>query len=325
MNDHIDLDLIAAFREGLLDPPTAERIRRHLDGCATCAQREAALDEVTTHLAGAPTPPVPPTVASRLDAALAGEIAAARKASQPAAGQPAAGSAPASPAAAGLPAAAAEEAPATRPHSRRFGAKRGPGRSDVSGPGTGRPSTRGTRTRRTAALLRPLTAVAAVCLLAVGGYLLLRSQGAGTSSSAARPAERAPASGPAFSQRGPIAGPQNSGIGASVLPVRSGTSYQPGTLREDANKVLQRYESTLPSPGHVGSSPMRAFGMSQMSGCLQRVSNGRRPLIADSATYAGRPATVIIAPANSTARGHVWVVGPACSATASDIISQSGL
>lgn len=320
MTDHIDLDLIAAFREGLLDPPAAERIRRHLDGCATCAQGEEALNEVTTHLAGAPTPQVPPTVASRLDAALAGEIAAARKARHPAAG-----SAPASPPASGLPAAAADQAPATRPHLRRFGAVRGPGRGDVSGWGTGRPGTRGTRSRRTAALLRPLAVVAAVCLLAVGGYVLLRSYGPGTSSSAARPAQKPAASGPAFSQRGPNAGPQNSGIGAAVLTVRSGTSYQPGTLREDATTVLQRYESGLPSAGHVGSSPMRAFGMSQMSGCLQRVSSGRRPLIADSATYAGRPATVIIAPASSTARGHVWVVGPACSATASDIIAQSGL
>ncbi len=79
MNDHADLDLIAAFREGLLDPATSERVGRHIDGCATCASRKAALDEVTSLLAQAPTPALPQQVAHRLDAALAAEIATARQ------------------------------------------------------------------------------------------------------------------------------------------------------------------------------------------------------------------------------------------------------
>ena len=77
MNDHADLELIAAFREGLLDRAASEWVGRHLSGCASCAQHRSALDEVTVRLAEAPELPLPPVLARRLDAVLAAEVAAA--------------------------------------------------------------------------------------------------------------------------------------------------------------------------------------------------------------------------------------------------------
>ena len=77
MNDHADLELIAAFREGLLDQAAGEWVGRHLSGCTSCAQHQSALDEVTVRLAEAPELPLPPVLARRLDAVLAAEVAAA--------------------------------------------------------------------------------------------------------------------------------------------------------------------------------------------------------------------------------------------------------
>jgi hypothetical protein len=47
--------------------------------------------------------------------------------------------------------------------------------------------------------------------------------------------------------------------------------------------------------------------------------------VVDTATYQGRQATVIIAPGAGGAGGKVWVVGPQCSASNPDIITQSSL
>src|SRR5260370_32239906 len=73
MSEHADLELIAAFHEGLLDRAAGDRLARHLSGCAVCTQRQAALDDVTARLAAAPPPPLPPGLAERLDAALAAQ------------------------------------------------------------------------------------------------------------------------------------------------------------------------------------------------------------------------------------------------------------
>ena len=55
---------------------------------------------------------------------------------------------------------------------------------------------------------------------------------------------------------------------------------------------------------------------------MQLVTGGARLLLVDVAHYQGRPATVIIEAPSGGQPGHVWVVGPGCSAGRSDLITQ---
>ena len=304
MNDHADFDLIAAFREGLLDQEGGELVGHHLGSCALCAERRAALDEVTTRLADDPTPPLPPQLAQRLDAALAAEIAVAHREATAAARNGTQDTEPVT-----EPVTAPAPAP---PHVRR--------------PHATRHSKEPARRRLAAAMLRPLAAAAAVLVVAGGGYLAFRAFAPGSSSapSAVRPATSLGAPGGGRASQHPMVEPQGPTGGVAVLTVTSGTSYQATSLRADAVNVLRRYASSLQSPGKARDTTAQPFG-TPLSGCLQRVSQGRKPLIVDQATYQGHPARVIIAPANASSSGQVWVVGSRCSASTSDVIAQSRL
>ena len=240
MNKHEDLELIAAFREGLLEPGrVVTGSTGHLSGCAVCAQRQAALDEVTAAIERAAPAPLPPSLAQRLDAALAAEVAAARAAAADASGSAAVSgqgehSTRSEHSAGHGVAAGHSRVPA--PHARRRPAGRAPaGRApDASRPGgRGRPGG-----RLMAVAMRPLTAAAAVCLLAGGGYLLANSL--------THPAPGTSASGPSRTQgrqirsggvaaHAAMVAPQLR-IGASAV-VRSGTSYRSGQLAAQAAAV----------------------------------------------------------------------------------------
>jgi hypothetical protein len=70
MTSHFDAGTLAEFRAGLITGRRARKIRAHLDGCASCASVCAQLASVSAVLAAAPSPPMPESVALRLDAAL---------------------------------------------------------------------------------------------------------------------------------------------------------------------------------------------------------------------------------------------------------------
>src|SRR5947207_12889212 len=76
MRGHPHGETIAAFREDLLPARRAARLAAHLAECPPCAEVDAQLAAVTAALARTPTPPMPASLAARLDAALAAEIAA---------------------------------------------------------------------------------------------------------------------------------------------------------------------------------------------------------------------------------------------------------
>ncbi|CAL9513729.1 hypothetical protein SUDANB9_03675 [Streptomyces sp. enrichment culture] len=74
MAGHPDVAEIADLAEGLLPTARTTEVRRHLDGCALCADVYASLEEVRGLLATVPAPaPMPDDVAARIDAALAAE------------------------------------------------------------------------------------------------------------------------------------------------------------------------------------------------------------------------------------------------------------
>ncbi|MGF1427938.1 hypothetical protein ACQRUO_15720, partial [Kitasatospora sp. LaBMicrA B282] len=73
--DHPSTDQLADLHEELLPAAEAAALHDHLAGCAECADTFAAFDELTELLAGDPVPPMPATVADRLDAALRAALA----------------------------------------------------------------------------------------------------------------------------------------------------------------------------------------------------------------------------------------------------------
>lgn len=73
MNEHIDLDMLADYAEGLVDDEHSERIAGHVATCAHCTDQLTALGDVSALLATAEPPAMPAAVATRIDAALAAE------------------------------------------------------------------------------------------------------------------------------------------------------------------------------------------------------------------------------------------------------------
>ncbi|MFJ4007645.1 anti-sigma factor family protein [Streptomyces sp. NPDC090023] len=73
---HPDVAEISDLTEGLLPPSRSAELRRHLEGCAACAEVHATLTEIQGLLGDVPdVPPMPLDIADRIDAALAAEAA----------------------------------------------------------------------------------------------------------------------------------------------------------------------------------------------------------------------------------------------------------
>jgi hypothetical protein len=72
---HLDADVLAEFRAGLIGGRRGARIAGHLADCERCAELSGQLAEVSALLATVPAPVMPQSVAHRLDTVLAAEAA----------------------------------------------------------------------------------------------------------------------------------------------------------------------------------------------------------------------------------------------------------
>ena len=95
--------------------------------------------------------------------------------------------------------------------------------------------------------------------------------------------------------------------------VRSGTRYTAASLESQVASVLSREQA-------AGQRTMSATVDGSLDACVGRVSGGRHPLLVDSATYDGRPATIITLPGADARHADVWIVGAKCSAGDTDLI-----
>jgi len=76
---HLDSDVLAEFRAGLITGRRGARIAAHLAGCARCTALDDQLAGVSALLASVPAPGLPDHVAERLDTVLAAEVARTNK------------------------------------------------------------------------------------------------------------------------------------------------------------------------------------------------------------------------------------------------------
>ena len=72
---HLDTDVLAEFRAGLITGRRGARITAHLAGCERCTALDEQLAGVRSLLASVPAPAMPDSVAQRLDTVLAAEVA----------------------------------------------------------------------------------------------------------------------------------------------------------------------------------------------------------------------------------------------------------
>ncbi len=288
---HLDSDVLAEFRAGLIARRRGARITAHLAGCDRCRALDDQLAGVPALLASVPAPAMPDSVARRLDTVLAAEVAARAEA--------AGGDDP-------------ERAGLDRPREHRTPRHRA--------------ANRGFRP----VALRVLAPVAVV-LLAAGGYGLSRlaspggqmiasSAGSASSASAAAGANRA-----ASGAEGPSGAPAASPLkGAARLPrftaanfpfVASGTNFS-----SDEAVRKQQVVNDLRVP--VASRPSEAASR-QVRGCVRNLAGDHPVLLVESALFEGRPATLIVA---QTGPGQTaWIAGPGCSATNRDVLATTAV
>jgi len=72
---HLDTDVLAEFRAGLITGRRGARIAAHLAGCGRCTTLDEQLAGVSSLLASVSAPAMPDSVARRLDMVLAAEVA----------------------------------------------------------------------------------------------------------------------------------------------------------------------------------------------------------------------------------------------------------
>ncbi|MFJ5111386.1 anti-sigma factor family protein [Streptomyces sp. NPDC088551] len=306
---HPDVSEISDLAEGLLSPSRTAAVRRHLDGCALCADVHDSLEEIRGLLGTLPGPPrMPADVAGRIDAALAAEALlnatapdetadvsretppSSRTSSSPTSSSPT----PTAPSVAtptGPPALAGTTSPDSVRTDRPAGRPRA-----ATGPGRGGH----TRRRRRNAVLGAVFGTAAVGV----SVLLIQSLGSlgatnSAKSSAADSAASAPGNGKEFSEAhlqsrvDALLAP-----GATVKESRGSQAEEPratGGDRSTANSPLLQPEPEIPA-------------------CIRQGTGSTAPaLAAEPGTYRGSSAYLVVLPhAADSTRVQAYVIDAAC-------------
>lgn len=303
---HVDTEVLAELSAGLIDGKRATRIHAHLAGCQRCAQRSAALAEISTLLASVPSPRMPDDVVTRLNATLVQEAA---HRSTPAA----------------APARSSDQDTTNTVVEFSRAAK---GRRRVL-------------TSPVAA--RAFAAAAAACVVAAGGYTAVQLT-TGGSAAPLGPAANGPVTSKNVATgggaaRGPSTGTAHAqpfiphtGDGLHNGPQRrlpfkvvdSGIDYRTASLstqiKTELNKVLA-LKSAKPS------SAVRSLHTPtpQQYACVSYVTGGTVPALVDKARFQGHPATIIALSHVGNQVSQAWVVGPSCSASEEDLLKYVAL
>ncbi|MCO6007297.1 hypothetical protein NE236_20145 [Actinoallomurus purpureus] len=158
-----------------------------------------------------------------------------------------------------------------------------------------------------------LAAAAAAVVVVGGGGVIARTVLEDGDSNSATVSQR-PVEEPSRPHTG---GTQPRPRAASSVPytaVQSGTRYTSAELESQLASAL--------SMSTTGQHALSAAINGSVAACVGRVSGGKPPLLVDSATYDGRPATVIALPGADVTHADVWIVGTKCSADDTDLIAH---
>ena len=287
MTDHLESDVLAEFRAGLVTGRRRVSIASHLAACDRCAGVSDQLGEVPALLAAVPPPAMPDDVAQRLDLALAAE--AAKRISP-------------------------ERAVAHRPAHRANG--RGPRRRwDFR-----------LVTQRILLPVAAVVALAAGGFglsRAAGGS---SSSSAAAGSAAAPAASAASAASVASGRVAGQAASGTTTHRPGVLPaieaplsfqvLNTATDYRPGTLVQQLTTELQSHAEPAAGPQTLASGSVKD--------CVLRVTRGTVPgtlVLVERAHFQGQPAIVIVAESGSQYRA--WVAASGCSGSSDHVLATT--
>ena len=295
---HLDTDVLAEFRAGLITGRRGARITAHLGGCERCTALDQQLAGVSSLLASVPAPTLPDGVAQRLDTVLAAEVAQRN--------------------AAGRTAARGEAAPADQ-------AERAGGDGTRESPAPRRPG--GNRGFRLLAL-RVLAPAAAVVVLAAGGYGLTRiNLGSSTGSAASTTAGGAVRSAPSVASGAESAGHVNAPAArpskAAAVPrgiARAGFSLVAGQRNLTRANLAQQVRAELLVPA---SARRTQTPTPQLRGCVAKLADGHTVELVESVHFEGRPATLVVA--RTGAEDTAWIAAPDCSDTYRHVLATTTL
>jgi len=288
---HLDTDVLAEFRAGLITGRRGARIAAHLAGCERCTAVDEQLAGVRSLLASVPALAMPDSVARRLDTVLAAEVAH-RNVTQGDAAQ-------------------------------RDQAERARGDGTGESPAPRRPG--GNRGFRLLTL-RVLAPAAAVVVLAAGGYGLSRiglgssteSAASTSAGSAARAAPTAAASAKSGAHaNAPSAGPVKRAVPQGITPA---IVVKIGHRNFSHAGFEQQVQAELRVPS--GSLATQAASP-QVRGCVQQVAGTNPVQRVESVSYDSRPATLIVA--RTGADDTAWIAAPDCSATHRHVLDMTSL
>jgi hypothetical protein len=290
---HLDTDVLAEFRAGLITGRRGARIDAHLVGCERCTAVDEQLAGVRSLLASVPAPAMPDSVARRLDTVLAAEVAQRE----------------------------------ARSAARNDQAERARGDGTGESPAPLRPG--GNRGFRLLTL-RVLAPAAAVVVLAAGGYGLSRiNLGSSTGSSASTSAGGAArvatpsAAGSAKSAgrvNAPAAGPSKAVVPRSAGLTPANFSLVTGQRSLTRANLAQqvRAELLVPVSARTTKTPPK-----QLRGCVAKLADGQRLELVESVRFEGGPATLVVA--DTGAEVTAWIAAPDCSATYRHVLDTTTL
>lgn len=285
---HLDTDVLAEFRAGLITGRRGARITAHLGGCERCTALDEQLAGVRSLLASVPAPAMPDSVARRLDTVLAAEVAQ-RDAVQENRAERAGGD-------------GARESPAPR----RPGGNRG----------------------FRLLTLRVLAPAAAVVVLAAGGYGLSRvnlgsstesSTSAGSAAQGATPTAAASAKS-GGSVNAPNAGPTRGALSRPQGITAAGITVVTGHANLSHADLGQQVRAELNVPA---SARTTRAATSTERGCVLGLIGHHQLELVESVLFEGSPATLVVA---RTGAGDIaWLAAPDCSATHRHVLDTTSL
>ena len=290
---HLDTDVLAEFRAGLITGRRGARIAAHLAGGGRCTALDEQLAGVSSLLAAVPAPAMPDSVARRLDMVLAAEVA--------------------------------QRDMARREAVLQDRAERADGDSARESPAPRRPG--GNRGFRLLAL-RVLAPAAAVVVLAAGGYGLSRinlGSSTGSSASAGSAAQGAVPSAAASAKSGgsvnaPEAGPKRGAVSRPQGISAAGIAVVTGHAHLSRDGLGQQVRAALNVPP---SARTTRAATSAERGCVLGLIGHQRLELVESVSFEGSPATLVVA--RTGARDTAWVAAPGCTATHRHVLDTTSL
>ncbi|MEP7026750.1 MAG: hypothetical protein ABJB47_23670, partial [Actinomycetota bacterium] len=94
--------------------------------------------------------------------------------------------------------------------------------------------------------------------------------------------------------------------------------------------LLQEGKASSPMISGTGqaagtASSFSGIPVATLESCVTRIADGGRVRLVDVARYQGRKATIIVITPAGGGSQQIWVVGPGCSGSGSDVIARSTL